>query len=341
MRHPCSASRAAQFMFASPSSAKHVRTSSCMKALARMSYTRSFTSLFIFSNSRYCFFLVSRRRNADCAGGKVHFAQKVGQADDQGRHRCREKRAHQPLQLHEHEDFHEKRHDHHADQQRRERAGCDCRACKVTPAVQGAELDLKQFPDVELRGDRVLGELTAAVDDARQAADHDIEKAGDPGEKKDRRQRELYGVSNVADVGCRIEHGCGSLPLPASCLIRNLRRDQFRQEVQASESQYWTILRRIAASGSAPRAASRLSSMYSGLSVPGMTAVTAGCPRMNLRKNCAQVLAPNSAAKSGNGRLPALRNRELRPNGRLTSTAAPASRAAGSSVFSASSAPSE
>src|SRR6185503_3003932 len=42
MRHPCSDSRAAQFMFASPSSAKQVRTSSAMKALARMSYTRGF-----------------------------------------------------------------------------------------------------------------------------------------------------------------------------------------------------------------------------------------------------------------------------------------------------------
>ena len=44
--------------------------------------------------------------------------------------------------------------------------------------------------------------------------------------------------------------------------------------------------------------------MYSGLSVPGITAVTAGCDRMNLRNNCAQLVAPNSAAKSGSG-LPA------------------------------------
>src|SRR5713101_2797242 len=47
MRHPCSDNRAAQFMFASPRRAKHVRTSSCTKALARMSYTRGLASFFI------------------------------------------------------------------------------------------------------------------------------------------------------------------------------------------------------------------------------------------------------------------------------------------------------
>src|SRR5260221_4973679 len=46
MRHPCSDNRAAQFMFASPSSAKHVRTPSCANDLARMSYTRGLTSFF-------------------------------------------------------------------------------------------------------------------------------------------------------------------------------------------------------------------------------------------------------------------------------------------------------
>src|SRR5712691_6836618 len=47
MRHPSSDKRAAQFMFASPRRAKHVRTSSCAKALARMSYTRGLASFFI------------------------------------------------------------------------------------------------------------------------------------------------------------------------------------------------------------------------------------------------------------------------------------------------------
>ena len=81
--------------------------------------------------------------------------------------------------------------------------------------------------------------------------------------------------------------------------------------------------------------------MYSGLSVPGMTAVTAGCERMNFRKNCAQVRAPKSAAKAGSALLPAFRNSEFRPKGRLTSTAAPPSRAAGSNAFAASRSPSE
>src|SRR6266702_2483824 len=51
MRHPCSDKRAAQFMFASPRSAKHVRTSSCAKALARMSYTRGLASFFIVATT--------------------------------------------------------------------------------------------------------------------------------------------------------------------------------------------------------------------------------------------------------------------------------------------------
>src|SRR4051812_13087 len=47
MRQPRAVNRAAQFMFASPRSAKHVRTPSCAKAFARMSYTRGLASVFI------------------------------------------------------------------------------------------------------------------------------------------------------------------------------------------------------------------------------------------------------------------------------------------------------
>src|SRR5256885_914045 len=47
MRHPSPDRRAAQFMFASPRRAKHVRTSSCANALARISYTRGLASFFI------------------------------------------------------------------------------------------------------------------------------------------------------------------------------------------------------------------------------------------------------------------------------------------------------
>src|SRR5882724_730105 len=99
MRHPSSDKRAAQFMFASPRSAKHVRTFSCVKALARMSYTRGLASLFTF----ICVLLplVSRRGNAHCASGEVDFAQEVGQTDDQGHHRSREERADEPFQLDE------------------------------------------------------------------------------------------------------------------------------------------------------------------------------------------------------------------------------------------------
>jgi len=56
--------------------------------------------------------------------------------------------------------------------------------------------------------------------------------------------------------------------------------------------------RRIAGSGSAPRAAARLS----GLLVAGITQHTVGWPRMNLRQTWAQLVAPVSAAQSGSGR---------------------------------------
>src|SRR5215472_676870 len=49
MRHPAAAKLAAQFMFASPSRAKHVRTSSCAKARASVSYTRGLASSFIIA----------------------------------------------------------------------------------------------------------------------------------------------------------------------------------------------------------------------------------------------------------------------------------------------------
>src|SRR5262245_26449279 len=52
MRHPASDKHAAQFMFASPSRAKHVRTPSCAKALARTSYSRGLTSFFIVATAR-------------------------------------------------------------------------------------------------------------------------------------------------------------------------------------------------------------------------------------------------------------------------------------------------
>src|SRR3954470_13268574 len=52
MRHPCAAKRAAQFMFASPRSAKQSRTPSCAKAVARMSYTRGLRSFFIKRSDR-------------------------------------------------------------------------------------------------------------------------------------------------------------------------------------------------------------------------------------------------------------------------------------------------
>src|SRR5574340_1493538 len=70
--------------------------------------------------------------------------------------------------------------------------------------------------------------------------------------------------------------------------------------------------------------------------VPGITQVTAGCDRMYLRKNCAQLAQSNSCAHGGSGLPLTLPNRPACENGRLTSTAVPLSAHSGSSRASAS-----
>ncbi len=62
---------------------------------------------------------------------------------------------------------------------------------------------------------------------------------------------------------------------------------------------------------------------------PGTGQVTASCDRTYLRKNCGQLLQSNSAAKAGNSRPRTRLNSRSRPNGTLTITAVPRSRASG------------
>ncbi|CAM4395829.1 hypothetical protein COSO111634_38570 [Corallococcus soli] len=63
---------------------------------------------------------------------------------------------------------------------------------------------------------------------------------------------------------------------------------------------------------------------------------TAGWPRMNLRKNCAQLAQSKSWAQAGRGRPFILRKRLPLSKGSMTSTATPCSFAAGSRRASAS-----
>ncbi len=74
-------------------------------------------------------------------------------------------------------------------------------------------------------------------------------------------------------------------------------------------SMWRTMRARISPSGSGPRRAAMLSLAWSGLVVAGSTQVTAGWEITHLRKNCAQVSAPISRAKSGSGRPSTIRNR--------------------------------
>jgi len=93
--------------------------------------------------------------------------------------------------------------------------------------------------------------------------------------------------------------------------------------------------RRIAASGSAPAIAPRLSAACRGLRVPGIAQVTAGCARIHLRKYCAQLAHPAACAHSGTA-FPFTRpNIAPSANGRFTITATRASAAAPSRRASA------
>jgi hypothetical protein len=47
----------------------------------------------------------------------------------------------------------------------------------------------------------MLGELTPSINNARQAARHNVEDGTNPCEQEDRRQRELDGMSHVSHVG--------------------------------------------------------------------------------------------------------------------------------------------
>src|SRR6188474_1337941 len=73
--------------------------------------------------------------------------------------------------------------------------------------------------------------------------------------------------------------------------------------VGGSESTSCAMRFRIASFGSRPVPAPMFSTMCAGLVVPVRTTVMAGWLRAYLMKNCAHVLASNSAAHSGRGVL--------------------------------------
>ena len=81
--------------------------------------------------------------------------------------------------------------------------------------------------------------------------------------------------------------------------------------------------------------------MCSGLPVPGMAQVTAGWLTIHLRKYCAQLAMPSSAAQGGSGLPFVRRKRAPSAKGRLMITATFFSFARGNNLFSAWRSPSE
>src|SRR5262245_50761240 len=81
---------------------------------------------------------------------------------------------------------------------------------------------------------------------------------------------------------------------PAQADIRNLRIVVRTTGLLAvaghSPSKYFSILRRISASGRRPRAAPRFSSRCSTFVVPGIATVTAGCETTYLRNSWAKLV---------------------------------------------------
>jgi tetratricopeptide (TPR) repeat protein len=100
--------------------------------------------------------------------------------------------------------------------------------------------------------------------------------------------------------------------------LRPLRTDKLRDVLQELE-----VNLPVPPDGLTP--AATLSRMCSGLAVPGITQVTAGWPRMYLRKNWLQLAQSSSEAHSGSALPFTWPNREPLPNGRLTRTATPRS----------------
>src|SRR5579872_2218083 len=110
------------------------------------------------------------------------------------------------------------------------------------------------------------------------------------------------------------------------CDFRRLRGgERFQRTLPRGQaalaSQYCSIRRRSAASGTRPRPAPWLSSRWLILVEPGIAQVTAGCEMTYLRKNCAQLVTSMSAAQGGRARSAACLKSEARPKGRFTSTA--------------------
>ena len=127
-------------------------------------------------------------QDAHCLRGQVDLTQEVGETYDQGHRRAREERAHKPPQLDLHENLQEKHRDDRAHQKRRQRACRDRSACEVTPALETLQLELESFSSLEVWGYCLLGESVTSVNDASEAASHDVEDAGDTGKEEDRRQ---------------------------------------------------------------------------------------------------------------------------------------------------------
>jgi hypothetical protein len=71
----------------------------------------------------------------------------------------------------------------------------------MTPAFEAVKLDLERLAPLKILGEWMLGELTPSINNARQAARHNVEDGTNPCEQEDRRQRELDGMSHVSHVG--------------------------------------------------------------------------------------------------------------------------------------------
>ncbi len=89
---------------------------------------------------------------------------------------------------------------------------------EVPAPVEHAQLGLDRGGDVLGSELRPLCDVTAAINDSREPAGHDVEEASDPGEQKHRGEGELNRVGDVVEV-----HGVGNVTGPG-CGRQECRR---------------------------------------------------------------------------------------------------------------------
>lgn len=158
------------------------------------------------SASRRTILLVRRRLDADGLGREMDFSKKVGEAGNKCKCRSGKENPEQHLEVKLEQDFEKKRGNDGTHQQCRECTRSDGGAGQVSATLQARQFSAQAARDIcRCNGGR-FGDMSAAINDARQAPGHHVQHAGDAGQQKYGGERQLNGVSHVVKVDGRAGH---------------------------------------------------------------------------------------------------------------------------------------